>query len=208
MKKSIMPYLKVIHRRSLHGFVLVFIAIMLALGMGITIFQPARAHESIEIGPYRILFEWEKEPAIIGERNAIVMEVLKGDEPVTGLENTLEVSVLYAGRAFLGIPVPIGEPGVYAIEILPTVRGQYELSLSGTIEDLEVNEIVELEEILSTQVLDFPEAQPDPRELQTEIENMQTQLQAYRLISIAGSVLGFAGLLSSGLLWRLWRRDK
>ena len=39
---------------------------------------PALAHARIEVGPYVIIVGWVEEPVIVGERNAILIEVTQG----------------------------------------------------------------------------------------------------------------------------------
>jgi hypothetical protein len=102
--------------------------------------------------------------------------------------------VLYAGRTFTGNLAPTEEPGVYAVEILPTVRGLYSVQLSGAIEELQVDEIVEPEEVLPAAVLQFPESPPDARDLQASIDVLSSQLQTARVLAIAGLVLAVLGI--------------
>ena len=110
------------------------------------------------------------------------------------MEGKLDIQVLYAGRTFLGDLSPTQDPGIYATEIFPTVRGQYQVRLAGMIEGMEIDEMVEIEEVLSNRVLAFPEVQPEPRDLQANIETPQSQLRIASILAIAGIVLGVAGL--------------
>ncbi|MEM7344070.1 MAG: hypothetical protein AAF485_07495, partial [Chloroflexota bacterium] len=72
--------------------------------------EPALAHTRVEIGPYVIIVGWVEEPVIVGERNALLLEVTEGEEPIIGLESSLELEVLYAGRTFIGNVSPSGVP--------------------------------------------------------------------------------------------------
>jgi hypothetical protein len=154
----------------------------------------ALAHTRIEVGPYVIVIGWENEPVVVGERNALLFEVSQDDEPVEGLEGTLEIAVLYGGQTFTGNLQPGPAPGTYTVEILPTVRGQYSVQLTGMIEDLEIDEIVEPEEVLPATVLQFPESPPDARELQASIDELASQLQTVMILAIAGLGLAVAGI--------------
>ncbi len=156
--------------------------------------RPALAHSRVEIGPYVIIVGWESEPVVVGERNALFFEVTEGEEPVEGLEGTLDVVILYGGQTFTGNLEPTADPGVYLAEIMPTVTGQYSVQLSGAIEDVEVDQIVEPEEVLPAAVLQFPESPPDTRELQATINDLNSQLQTIQILAIVAIVIGLLGL--------------
>lgn len=171
-----------------------WLGLALMLGLTWSAVQPAVAHERVELGPYLVIVGWVEEPVIVNERNAILLEVYEGETPVTGLEGTLKVSVLYAGRTFIGNLSPTGTPGVYHAEIWPTVRGQYVVQLSGTIGEMAVDELIEPEEVLSANVLQFPESQPEPAQLEASVAELQAQLQTAYILAGAGLVLGGLGV--------------
>jgi hypothetical protein len=157
--------------------------------------RPALAHTRVEAGPYVIVVGWENEPVIVGERNAIFLQVLEEENPVADdIQVELEATVFYGGRSFLGIPDPSQTEGVFLVEIFPTVRGRYELQLAGTIGETPVDIIVELDEVQPAGALQFPEEQPDPIEMQAQLEETQAQLRTANSIAIAGLVAGILGL--------------
>lgn len=156
---------------------------------------PALAHTRVEVGPYQIVVGWEKEPVIVGERNALLIEVKEGDLPVEGLEGLLNLTVLYGGRSFIGQLAPTDHPGVYAAEIFPTLRGQYEVHLTGQIADVPVDEFLEPEEVLPANVLQFPETLPDPGSMQVEIDDLAEQVQTAQTFAYAGLAAGVIGIL-------------
>ena len=131
----------------------------------------------------------------MGERNAILIQVTKDEMPVTGLEGTLDIQILYAGRSFIGNLTPTQTPGYYQAKIFPTVRGQYTVQLSGSIEDVAIDETIQPEEVLSAGVLQFPEAEPDLSELQRTLDTLQGQLQTAYILAIAGVIVGVLGLI-------------
>jgi hypothetical protein len=169
--------------------------LLLVLGWILTTGRSVQAHTRIEVGPYAIVMGWAEEPAIIGERNALVIEVTEDEVPVTGVEATLNVEVQYAGRTFSANLNPTPDPGWYSVEIFPTVRGQYAVHLSGSIGDVAVDEVVEPEEVFSAARIQFPEAQPDPRELQAEIDKLTNQLESARTLAYVGIGSGVLGLI-------------
>lgn len=157
--------------------------------------RPASAHERVEVGPYVIIVGWEREPVIVGDRNALVFEFTENGEPVENIENDIDLVVQYGGQTFRGNLNPTGQPGWYRTEILPTVRGQYEVLLSGQIGDTVLNQVVEPEEVLPAASLEFPERRPEPLALQESVEGLQAQLQTARLLAVIGIAVGVIGLV-------------
>lgn len=157
--------------------------------------RPVLAHTNIEIGPYTLIIGWETEPVVVGERNALFLDVSEDGQPVVGLESSLEVAVLYGGQTFTGNLQPGSEAGTYTVEILPTVRGQYAVQLGGTIENIEIDEVVQPEEVLPASVLQFPASPPDTLVLQASINELSSQIQTVQIIAIVGVVIGVIGLV-------------
>lgn len=186
-----------------------FLIALAALAAGILaglVHQPASAHERVEVGPYIIILGWRNEPVIVGERNALRIEVTLDGEPVEDLEGSINLTVFYGGRSFIGQLAPAGEPGVYTAEIYPTLRGQYEVNLAGTIGDESFDLILEPEEVLPGNVLQFPEAQPDPAEMHTQIEDLQSKIQQANTTALIGIGVGGIGLILGGLALFMSRR--
>jgi len=170
-------------------------SLLLAAFLAVFTAQPALAHSRIEVGPYVVVVGWVNEPVIVGERNAILLEITEGDTPVTGAESTLDVSLEYAGRTFHANLAPAaGQPGVYHAEVLPTVRGQYTVHLSGAIGSTALDERVEPEEVAAGDVLQFPEAAPDARELGQQIAGLEARLNTAYALAIGGIAAGVAGI--------------
>jgi hypothetical protein len=190
-----------------HYLLIVTMALILWLGFAGLKARPALAHTRVEVGPYVVIVGWRNEPVIVGERNTILIEVNRAEVPVEGLEASLKVQVLYAGRAFIGnlSPTP-GSPGVYQVEIYPTARGQYQVQLLGMIEDTAIDEVVEPEEVLSPGVLQFPEVQPEPNVLKNSVDALEAQLQTATTLAIVGIVVGVLGL--GAAVFSLLRRPK
>ncbi len=157
----------------------------------------AQAHTRAEIGPYVAIVGWEIEPPIVGERNQIVVILHEGETPVIGAEASLAAEVLYAGRSFRSNLIPTVTPGYYHIEILPTVRGQYSVRLFGTLGDMEIDEVVDPEPVFAAERLQFPETQPEPRELVQRLDALEDDLQTARTLALAGVVVGVIGLLTA-----------
>ena len=184
----------------------ILFSLLIILGLlGLSV-QTALAHTRVEVGSYVLVIGWAEEPVIVGERNAILLEVMEDKTPITGLEATLDLTILYAGHSFIGNLSPTGTPGVYAAEIYPTVRGQYTVQLTGMIGDTAVDEQLEPEEVLSANVLQFPEAQPDLLDLQNSVDDLDSRLQTAYILAIVGTVFGVVGIGIA--LFALFRRQK
>lgn len=169
--------------------------LLLVVGLMFMISQSAYAHTRIEVGPYAIVVGWAEEPAIVGERSALVIEVTEDEVPVTDVEAGLNAELQYAGRTFQANLNPTSDVGVYTVEVFPTVRGQYAVHLSGSIGDVAVDEVIEPEEVFSASRIQFPEAQPDPRELQADIDELTTQLESARTLAYVGIGIGALGII-------------
>lgn len=186
--------------KRLHRLLAITTLLFLLLGGAVGSFtRPALAHERSEVGPYVVITGWEIEPVIVGERNAIVMEITEGGRPAIGLETGLKLQVSYGGRTFLGNLEPTGEPGHYHMPILPTVRGQYEVLLTGSVAGVDINGVIEPEEVLPASALQFPEAPPDNVTLAERLGGLADEIQTVQKLAIAGIALGLIGLVLSGM---------
>ncbi|MAU00609.1 MAG: hypothetical protein CL608_25985 [Anaerolineaceae bacterium] len=186
------------------------LALLLALTIVVFGRKMALAHERVEIGPYVIVVGWVNEPAIVGERNALFLEITENDEPVTGVEATLDAELLYGGRTFRSNLTPSLTPGQYTVEFIPTVRGQYDVRLFGSIEDTDLDEVVAPEEVFSADRIQFPEPEPSVRELQREtqqqIDELEARLQTAQLVAYIGVGVGLVGIALA--IWSLRRKQK
>ena len=164
------------------------------------------AHASTKIGPYNLVVGWVNEPPIVGERNAILLIITEDatGEPVIGAEASLEAEVSYGPKTFSGNLNPTTIPGEYTLELIPTVRGQFNLHLSGTIGQTEVDVTTEPEEVFAAARLQFPEAPPDTLALTEQIATLNADLQQARTLAFVGVGLGVIGL-ALGLV-SLWRK--
>ena len=186
------------------------IALLLTLALNVLGQKIALAHERVEIGPYVVIVGWVNEPAIVGERNALFLEITENDEPVTGVEATLDAELLYGGRTFRSNLTPSLTSGQYTVEFFPTVRGQYSVRLFGSIGETELDEVVEPEEVFSAERIQFPEAEPSVRELQRETQQqmdaLENRLQTAQTVAYLGAGSGLVGIVLA--VWSLRRKQK
>jgi len=192
--------------RSVRLFLLVAAAVFLTL-LGLTqTTQTALAHTRVEVGPYAIVVGWLAEPHIVGERNALTIEITENELPVAGAEATLDVEVLYGGRTWRVNLNPTNTPGLYTATLFPTVRGQYTVRLFGALPNAEIDVPVDPEEVLPASNLHFPQPLPDTIALQEQVNQLQAELQSARTLSYLGGGVGLLGV-ALGLVGLLRRRS-
>lgn len=189
-------------RLLLWGATAVFLA---ALGL-IQTTQSALAHTRVEVGPYAIVVGWLQEPPIVGERNALTIEITENEQPVIDAEASLDVEVLYAGRTWRVNMNPTSTPGLYTATLFPTVRGVYTTRLFGTLGSTDVDVQVDPEEVLPASNLQFPQALPDTIALQEQVDQLQAELQTARTWAFVGSGAGLVGI-AVGLVGLLRRKS-
>jgi hypothetical protein len=103
---------------------------------------PASARESRTLGDrWNVTIGFIDEPAIQADTNGLWLRITEGDQPVEGLEQSLQAEVIYgdAVRALPLIPA-IDEPGTYTSTFIPVQPGDYTFRIFGTIGDLALDE--------------------------------------------------------------------
>jgi len=131
----------------------------IALAMNV---QTALAHETITVGDYEIEIGWANEPPVVGQQNAIAVNVSDASsgeaQPVEDV-SLLTVTVSYGGQDKALTLQPLGEdtPGQFIAPLLPTVAGEYTIILGGKLGDADVNNVeVQPEEVQPADTLQFP----------------------------------------------------
>jgi hypothetical protein len=161
--------------------------------------QQALAHARTEIGPYVVVIGWVDEPPVVGQRNALYLEVSRDGEPVTGVEATLDAEIGYGGRTMRANLNPAEVPGTYTATFVPTVRGQYDVRLFGAIEDTAVDQVVQPEEVGDGAMLYFPEPLPDSRALQQQVEQLESDLSTARILTLVALAAAVAAVALGAL---------
>lgn len=148
-------------------------AVALALA---SIPTPALGHETREVGEFEFVVGFLDEPVYVGTESGLDLRVARGEEPIEGLEATLQAEVIYGDeRRALTISPRFGEPGAYRSVFFPTAAGSYTFHLFGTVDGTEVDEsftsspegFSEVEEASSAQ---FPIEFPPHTELVAEAD--------------------------------------
>jgi hypothetical protein len=171
------------------------LAALLSVTLGAT---AVLAHETREVGEYTVTVGFIGEPVFTGQKSGLEFRVLRGEEPVEGLEETLEAEVIHEGqRRDLPISPRFGEPGWYQSVFFPTAAGPYTFHIVGEIEGTAFDEsftsgddtFSEVEEVTGGQ---FPVVLPAAGDT---ARDARAGAQAATMATIA-LVLGGAGLLA------------
>ena len=105
-------------------------AAMLAGALILTTVSSALAHEEREVGDYTFEVGMLEEPVLT-----------RGDEPVEGLEESLQATVTFGGETRdLEISPRFGEPGAYQSVFFPTAAGPYSFHVTGEVEGQSIDE--------------------------------------------------------------------
>jgi hypothetical protein len=173
-------------------------ACLIALMALLTSYQIALAHTSITVGDYTVEIGWVTEPPIVGQQNAVVVNVstTKDNKPVEDVSG-LTVAVSYGGQNKTLTLQPLGEdtPGQFVAPIIPTIPGQYTVKLGGTLGTTAVNNEVKPEEVQSADTLQFPSVAASDQSANLGIMNWLIYFSL--LIGLIALVIGVMALRKS-----------
>jgi hypothetical protein len=166
----------------------------------------AAGHETRNVGPYVFVVGWLNEPAFQGQPNAATVRITDGRttpaKPVLEVERTLSMRVFSGGLTtpFTGaMRAVFGQPGLYALDVIPTVSGSYKYQFTGKVESLDVNETFEsgpgrFNDVQSAAAMQFPEQVPSGAELARRLNDIQSTADQARIFGIVAVVIGLATL--------------
>ena len=99
------------------------------------------AHEAREVGEYSFTVGFLDEPVYSGQKSGLDLRIARGDEPVEGLEESLEAEVTFGGQSrTLEISPVFNQPGAYQSVFFPTAAGPYTFHVFGDVEGQAVDE--------------------------------------------------------------------
>jgi len=166
---------------------------LIALGFS---FSFVYAHTTVETGPYEIEVGWQDEPPVVGILNAITIDIREPGnvEGVSmGVNNAfknLRASIVSGGASKMLDINTDPRPGHYYAKIIPTKTGSLEIKLQGEVNGIKINEIIPVEDVESTSVLDFPTTSGSTSGQEvTAMKNALTSLQK-DILSIKSQVSG------------------
>lgn len=134
-------------------------ASFLALLMVLLTFGIALAHTGVKAGNYDIEVGWVDEPAIVGQRNAVVVNVSDSTAPDAVVDvSKLVVNITYGGQTKTLTLQPLSEDSKnqYIAPVIPMVPGEYTIQLRGTLGSTDVNIDTTVEEVDPSDSLAFP----------------------------------------------------
>jgi len=175
---------------------IVSIAAIVAFLAAVLGFQSVFAHTTIHVGDYDVEIGWVDEPAVVGQRTAIVVNVINTSSPDAEVDvSKLTVSVTYGGQTKTLELEPLSEDtkNQYIAPILPTVPGQYTVQLRGQLDSTSISEDVQPEEVVSSDELAFPGASH---------RQGNAGLSWSEWLSVLGVISGLAGLTLAFLAFR------
>lgn len=153
-----------------------YLALILLLLMALTVLAPSLAHESREVGEFRIVFGWQNEPAYAGMMNGpeifisftgdghdhddhggghsdagnASFQFVHGDDhdhdhgemSIADVPVSLQAEVSFGDQTTtVTFRRAWGTDNHYIAELIPTLPGDYTFRVSGTIGDVEVDEV-------------------------------------------------------------------
>ena len=143
----------------------------------------AYAHTTIEVGPYQIEVGWQDAPPVVGILNAITIDIREPGEVegvsmgITSAFKNLQASVVSGGASKVLDINTDPRPGHYYAKIIPTKIGSLEIKLQGEINGVKINNIIPVEDVESTSVLDFPATSGSSSGQVVALTNAVTSLQ-------------------------------
>ena len=150
---------------ALSGFGLVAtVMLFMFLGFG-TI--PASAHTSVDIENIQIDVGWKSEPPVVGIRNDFVFKIVELEDRegmysgITSAFKDLEATAMYGGATKKLDINSDPRAGYYYSPVIPTKTGSIMVDFKGTINGINVDVQIPIEDVESTAILDFPQKYRD-----------------------------------------------
>lgn len=139
----------------------IFVSLIFVL-FSISIISTAYAHTTVEVKPYKIEVGWSTEPPVVGLRNDLTIKITEeSDKPGVFTPTVNAFRNLVAVAHYGGVTKTLDinsdpKPGYYFTPMIPTKTGTISVELKGDINGVPVDELIPVEDIESTAVLDFP----------------------------------------------------
>ena len=160
-------------------------------------YQIAFAHTTIHVGDYDVEVGWVDEPPIVGQRNAVVVNVTNTKATSSLVDiSKLTVNVNYGGQTKTLTLQPLSEDtqNQYIGPILPLVAGQYTVELRGQLDSTNISSDVQPEEVVPSDTLAFPSVPA------SQSQNSGMGLSGW--LSVIGLIAGLSGLILAFLAYR------
>lgn len=117
------------------------VALSAALCALLVLAPPAAAHEGREVAGYQFVVGFIAEPVFTNQKSGLEFEVTLDEDPVEGLEETLDAEVTFGQQArALELSPRFGAPGWYQSVFFPTAAGPYTFRIFGEIDGQAIDE--------------------------------------------------------------------
>lgn len=158
-------------------FLLAFFAAILLSG-----FSSTFAHKTITVDQYEIEIGWKDEPPLVSQQNAITFAITEetGNDVASGVTNAFKdlQATIKSGSVTKTLDIlSDAKAGHYYAKIIPTKIGSLTIELKGTINGIQVNEQVEIEDVESTDILAFPPTGSVSNQDVSALKNAMSSLQ-------------------------------
>jgi hypothetical protein len=180
-------------------------AVVLGVLLTLAVSGTALGHEVREVGDYTFVVGFANEPVYTGQKSGLEFSVTTGEQPVEGLEETLQSEVTYGSDTQeLPLSARFGEPGWYESVFFPTAAGQYTFHIFGEIEGVAVDESFTSGEDTFGDVADaasgqFPVVFPPTGDVVRDAEAGAAAAGTSTLALVLGGVGLVVGLVALGL---------
>lgn len=157
----------------------ILFAIMIIAISGVS---PVFAHKTVFVEQYEIEIGWRDEPPLVSQQNAIVFAITteEGEGVRSGVTNAFKdlTATIKSGSAQKQLDVlSDAKAGHYYSKIIPTQTGSLVVELKGTINGIEVNEQVQIEDVENINIIAFPPTDASGLPDLAKIKNTLGQLQ-------------------------------
>lgn len=167
---------------------LVLVVVFLIVGL-LAFPKTVLAHQTVQIGDYAVEYGWVNEPAVVGQLNAVVINITgKGGDTNIDISNLHIQAVLGSEKKILTLQ-PLSEtmPGQFIAPMTPTRPGTYSFHLSGTVGAGVFNNDVQPDEVHTADLVQFPLIK-----IGTQAPSMGLGMEGW--LGIAGILLGILGI--------------
>jgi hypothetical protein len=171
---------------------LLVLALVMILTFGLA--TTAWAHQTVTVGAFTVEYGWVTEPAIVGQPNAVVINLSQAGASSDAVIDTsgLKIEVGMGGQTKTLTLQPLGEntPNQFIAPMTPTRPGKYTIHLSGSIAGTAFNNDVTPEEVQTADVVQFP-----PVDSMQPAAPASAPMGAAGWLGLAGVVFGLIGML-------------
>ncbi len=135
------------------------------------------AHKTVIVEPYEIEVGWRDEPPLVSQQNAVVFKITQDGSGVTNAFRDLTATIKSGSVSKQLDILSDVRAGHYYSKIIPTKVGTLVVELKGTINGVQVNEQVAIEDVEDINLLAFPPTSasglPDLAQLKNAMSSLQ-----------------------------------